>query len=1213
MNPTLMKYLTLSLLVLISLTTSAQVVTLDPANAGPDDPVTLLFNAAEGNGELKGADKVYLHHGIVTDAPNSQEWSHVIGNWGADDGVGLMSKVEGEEDLWKIDMTPSIRQYFEATETENIYRISAVFRSADGNTKGTLAPGTYGWGEVAGNGDFFINLNVESYLIINTPQEEVSFIKAGESLEIKASASGIATEIKLFIDSGSGFSEKSRVQGDSVLTYAYKPAASEHVVIKVTASLNGEMLEAISEHDVYVVNESAVAQLPGGMKKGINYHDQDPTKVTLVLEAPGKQFVYVTGGFNDWNLAHPDYQMKRTPDGELFWLELTGLTAGKEYLFQYQVNGETTIGDPYADKIADPWNDPYISSETYPDLLSYDRYAYGPASYLQTNQSAFQWASSETTWERPAVDHLVIYELLVRDFIGSHAYPDLIDTLSYLKKLGVQAIELMPVSEFEGNESWGYNPMYYFAPDKYYGTKDQLKQFIQAAHQMGMAVILDMVLNHAYGLNPMVRMYWNKQTNNVAADNPWFNEDYVGPYDWGYDFNHQSTYTQAFIDSVNTYWLKEYHFDGYRFDFTKGFTQNESNFDGYDQERIDVLKRMADVIWEEDQEAYIILEHWGSSSEEKELSDYGMKLWRNRVHSFYDVMAGNTSSGFSNLDETSHVTFVGSHDEERVAHQGLNNGISSSDGVYNVRDEVIMVERAKLVGAFNLMHPGPKMIWQFDELAYDISIDFNGRVGNKPLPWGTDGLGYYEDPLRRYVYDAYAGILDVRSKIGPGRLAGAQKSHTLNGQIRQLAFDTEGVDVIVIGNFGVAEGQLAAAFSETGDWFDYFSGEVLDVTQPNAMMTLAPGEWHLYTSERLSDGFPGVVEVAQTPVSVAPYPFKKDQEITITFDPAKASAAGTNGLQNASKVYMHAGVILANATTSDLTHVIGNLNDDGVGIMTQVNGKWEVTLTPANYFNVPDGQDIRKIGMYFRDAENVNLGKGFRDQLIYVDVLSSTPIVSIDPPAFTATDEITITFNAAAGNGELLNTSKVYMHASVDLNNTDTPWQTGWQWVVGNWGEDDGVGLMTRSTDNPSLYTITLVPKDYFGIVSSAFPKWVSVVFRSANGSIKGTAPAGVFENGIIHTNSDIFIENKGMYVLEVPPMMEVSLYPNPAVDRIFIRRSSANPVQVRIIDLSGKQYNLGTYQGDTIELSVSDWKSGIYIIQLQSTQGMETIRLLKQ
>jgi len=547
----------------------AQMVSISPATAGPEEPVTLTFDATQGNGELAGEDKVYIHLGVVTSSATGTDWNYVIGNWGEDDGVGLMTPVDGEPDKWEIEFTPTVRSYFGVPAGVNIFRISCVFRNADGSAKGTMAPGEYGWGTVSSNQDIYINLNAGNYVSITSPAGSTNFLDPGEELEISAIASSEVTSMKIWLDEGAGFDEKASVTSGTSISYTYAPAETLVLGIRVTATVNSEDLETEKMQNVVVLQETVVAGLPSGLRKGINYHDDNDTTVSLVLEAPGKEYVYVVGDFTEWNVLD-EYQMKVTPNGELFWVEISGLVPVQEYVFQYWMDEDVKVGDPYADKVADPWNDQYIPEEVYPDLPEYDRTEYQTATVLQTGQEEFQWAGSEITWQAPPVDNLIIYELLVRDFLKSHHYQDLIDTLLYLKQLGIDAIELMPVSEFEGNDSWGYNPSYYFAPDKYYGTKNDLKEFIQAAHQHGLAVILDMVLNHAYGQNAMLKMYFNESANKPTPDNPWFNEEYVGPYQWGYDFNHESEYTKAFVDSVNRYWLEEYHFDGFRFDFTKG-------------------------------------------------------------------------------------------------------------------------------------------------------------------------------------------------------------------------------------------------------------------------------------------------------------------------------------------------------------------------------------------------------------------------------------------------------------------------------------------------------------------------------------------------------------------------------------------------------------------------------------------------------------------
>ena len=81
----------------------------------------------------------------------------------------------------------------------------------------------------------------------------------------------------------------------------------------------------------------------------------------------------------------------------------------------------------------------------------------------------------------------------------------------------------MPVNEFEGNTSWGYNPSFYFAVDKYYGTKNDLRTFVDECHSQGMAVIIDLVLNHSFGQSPFYLLYKDAD-GKPSTDNPWYNQ-----------------------------------------------------------------------------------------------------------------------------------------------------------------------------------------------------------------------------------------------------------------------------------------------------------------------------------------------------------------------------------------------------------------------------------------------------------------------------------------------------------------------------------------------------------------------------------------------------------------------------------------------------------------------------------------------------------------
>jgi glycosidase len=1170
----------------------AQIISIDPVGASDNDAVTIIYDAGLGNQELAGESKIYMHHGVVTDRPDGTAWKYVKGNWGSDDGVGLMTRVEGQPGKWKISFNPNIRTYFNVPASEDIFRISCVFRSADGSKKGTIPPGEYGWGTVTSNFDIYINLDAGNYIQLDQPFNSYGIYNSNEKLTIRAIASSDVSEMKLWVNNGSGFETRAIISSGKNISYDYTITKTEEIGIKITAKINGVDLQVEKNYDVVLRKPNIEESRPVGTLQGVTYLP-DETSVRLCLLAPQKDYVYVVGDFSDWKVKE-DLQMKK--DGEFFWIDVKNLTPGKPYIYQYWISGGLQVADPYSHQIADPWNDKYIEPEIFPDLPEYRKEEWGIASVLQTGQTPYLWSSEESNWKRPNVDHLVIYELHIRDFLQSHSLKDLTDTLSYLKRLGVNAIELMPVNEFEGNDSWGYNPSFYFAVDKYYGTKNDLKKFIDIAHQQGLAVITDLVLNHSFGQSPMVQMYFDKLANKPAGNNPWFYREYVGPYEWGYDFNHDSQYTKNFVDDVNRFWINEFHFDGFRFDFTKGFTSSDFPFDGYNTSRIALLKRMADKIWEEDPESYVILEHWGWGNEEKELSDYGMKLWSNRSYDFVPSVVGKPDQGsFANMYADSHVSFFSSHDERRIAEHCLSEG--KSEQAYNIKSPQIMYERVKMAAVFTYLQPGPKMIWQFDELGYDIDINFNGRTGRKPFVWGEGSLTYYDDELRQYIYQTYQALLNLRKTITPEKLLFAAKDHKETGNLRKLSYTSHDFNLLVFGNFGLKEDSYIPKFTKQGTWYNYMTGDSIMIVNLNQSVTLKPGEWHIYSTNKYSNGFPGVVEFFDNPVSISPFPFTLDEEITITFDAKKASKKSSAGLVNANKVYMHSGIVPDSKKPGEWTNTVGSLQDDGIGQMiSKGNDIWEIKIKPRNYYSVPTTETVNLIGMYFRNETNSNYGYGFRNSVILTNVISSEPIVSITPPAFTASTPIRITYHADRGNKELLNESVVYMHSGVSKSDNQTPPISGWQNVIGNWGKDDGIGKMTK-VQGTNKWEISFTPADYYNLSEDDFPYWISAVFRSADGNIKGTGPEGPMPNGYISENLDFYLKN---YFEELTDTSSTSfmIYPNPCDDRIFFKNISSENLIMYVYDIKGVK--IGSRKILTSDgLDVSYLVPGLYILHI--------------
>ncbi|MFS2189899.1 alpha-amylase family glycosyl hydrolase [Mucilaginibacter sp. Mucisp84] len=598
--------------------------------------------------------------------------------------------------------------------------------------------------------------------------------------------------------------------------------------------------------------------LPAGAKDGVTFINSGKS-VIFNLYAPGKKSVSVIGDFNGWDVNDTKAVMNNTPDGKRWWLQIDNIDPATEYGYQFYIDKSLKVADPYTEKVLDPDNDSYISADTYPNLKKYPTgKTTGNVSVFQANQPAYTWKNNNFT--RPDKKNLVIYELLVRDFIDAHNYQTLTDTLKYLSNLGVNAIELMPFNEFEGNLSWGYNPSFYFAPDKYYGTKNALKAFIDECHSRGIAVIQDMVLNHSFGQSPMVQMYFNTTAGKPAANNPWYNVDPTHPYNVGYQFNHESADTKYFVKNVLKFWMTEYKIDGFRFDLSKGFTQvNYGTSDAavnawsqYDASRVAIWKDYNNYIKSIDNNNfYVILEHFAANQEEKELAGEGMMLWNNLNYNANEATMGwLTNSNFQGLFYDQHtftqpynlVGYFESHDEERL--QFKNESYGNAVGSYNVKDKNTGLAREEMAAAFLFSVPGPKMLWQFGELGYDVSINQGGRTSNKPIYWN-----YNTDPNRRHLYGVYAKMIKMKEKNAV--FASTNYTYDLAGPIKTIQLKDASANVEVVGNFDVVQQTGNISFPATGTWYDNIRKTSINVTSLPYSMTLQPGEYHVYSSVAL--------------------------------------------------------------------------------------------------------------------------------------------------------------------------------------------------------------------------------------------------------------------------------------------------------------------------------------------------------------------------
>jgi glycosidase len=809
---------------------SAQ-VTSNPALPNENKPVTITFDATQGTAGLKDyPGEIYAHTGVITDKSTSpSDWKYVIAGWSVNTPKAKLTRVTSN--TYSLEITPDIRTFYGVPSGETIKQMAFVFRSADQSKEG----------KATGGKDIFVNVYTEGLNVSISSPQRINVFEKNESFTFTASAS-VAADLKIYQDN-----QEIASQSGTTITknITIANAGSYWLKVKATQSTTTKRDSVF----VCIRETTPTATRPAGLLSGINYTDDQ--SATLVVYAPNKQHIFVTGDFNNW-VPENKYQMKK--DGDYFWLTLNDLTPKKEYIFQYLIDGKLKIADPYTDKVSDPYDDKYISSTIYPGLLPYpEGKASDRASYLQTAQTPYTWKN--TSYTIPATAKLSIYELLIRDFTSEKTYKAVQAKLDYLKRLGINTIELMPFIEFEGNSSWGYNPNFYFAPDKAYGTKNDLKDLIDECHKQGFIVIQDIVLNHANSSCPLVKMYWNDALNRPAADNPWFNQTSPNTvYSWGNDFNHESQATKDFVDRVNRYWLTEYKVDGFRFDFTKGFTNTPGDGGGYDASRIAILKRMADKIWEVNPKAIVILEHFATNSEEQELTTYsnGMLVWGNANASFSEAAMGYNESNKSDFNWASYqkrefqkpglVAYMESHDEERQMYKTLTYG--NSNASYNTKNLNTALERSQLTTAFFLSLAGPKMIWQFGELGYDISIDQNGRVGEKPVLWN-----YLDDSNRLKLFDVYSAMLRLRAQFDV--FTSGQETRSVNGATKKIQLTLADHNITLLGNFSMIDIPVTPGFQHTGTWYEFFSGNELSVTDVNTSVLLKPGEYRLYSDKKL--------------------------------------------------------------------------------------------------------------------------------------------------------------------------------------------------------------------------------------------------------------------------------------------------------------------------------------------------------------------------
>ncbi|UQD55898.1 alpha-amylase family glycosyl hydrolase [Flavobacterium sp. K5-23] len=864
-----MKKTILLILFFLSITAFAQqqtvTYTISPAAFEETTAITITINGNSINEAAWGVtgNALYMWAWAFDLNDTTQKGTPLNGSWAASDEASRFTYNVGNDTYTKT-ITPTT--YYNTT---GIGRIGFLIKAKDGT------------GDKKSQ-DILAEVGLFQVTLTSPSENSSVFINSGGSLSIAANNTGGNASYNL---KSNGFSINSNASTPSFAFNHTGILANQNYELEVTQGTT-----VITKKFSVIVNPNTVSQtMASGLLDGINYNTADATKATLVLDAPGKDFIYVAGSFNNWQPTTA-YSMKKDASTGKFWLELTGLTSGMNYTYQYWVVDETPIAnspklvktaDPYSTLVLSPFDDSGISAVNYPNLPAYPLGQDREVTVLKTGQTPYVWSASTTNFVKPEKEKLVVYELLVRDFDANRSYQNLIDRIDYFKNLKINAIELLPVMEYEGNESWGYNTSFHMALDKFYGTSDKLKEFVDLCHQNGIAVILDVALNHAFGRNPMVRMWMNDPDGDgwgsPTAENPYFNTVAKHSYSVGEDFNHQQPRTKNYVKRVIKHWIEEYKIDGFRWDLTKGFTQNAQGSDAltdqYQQDRVDVLKDYADYSWGLDPTHYTIFEHLGSDNEEQQWANYkinetpskGIMMWGKMTNEYNQLTMGyNSSNSIDRMNSAAHgftknrlMGYAESHDEERLMYKNLQYG-NTSNSAHNVKNVNVALSRMSALGAVSLLVPGPKMIWHFGELGMENSIFMcnNGSVNTdsdatagdckldtKPQPQWTGN--WLTNGSRNQIYNDWAKMITLKSTepvfLGTAVISSVN-TVTPNIKITNNTLAASQLkDVLILSNFDVSSQNVATGFPYTGTWYNLMDNTSFEVTNVNATISIPAG------------------------------------------------------------------------------------------------------------------------------------------------------------------------------------------------------------------------------------------------------------------------------------------------------------------------------------------------------------------------------------
>ena len=741
-------------LVMATLGAMAQIVTTTPPilqEASTNVVLTYHADSPLGNGGLKGlpaSTVVYAHIGVITNKSTSNsDWKYAP-SWGNNAAKYKLTYVSANTYTLNIG---DLRTYFGITDaSETIQKIALVFRTGDNSKEGKTASG----------GDIFVDV-----------------YPAGFQMQFSCDASSLVlsktTTINFTMVTSESASLDISLNGNSLgsttgtqLSQSYTFSSTGAYKVVATATKDGKTLtETIN---VAYPGTSDQQNYPGGVPK-MGYNRLDNGDVIFCLAAPNKKSVVLVPSWDNYQVLDKNIMHYQDYSGyRYFWTTVSGLTDDTWHPYYYIVDGTYKVADPYAHLVLDPYSDKWLSESIWPDSPKYPYDLFDDVVLAVYRHDSKPYSFS--AFNIPDHKNLTIYELLIRDFTGTVGKADANGTyaqttakIPYLKQLGVNAVELMPVMEFNGNNSWGYNTNFYMAPDKAYGSPTDLKNLINGLHEAGIAVILDIVFNQSDGLHPWYQIYGG--VNNNPFYNPTAPHDYSVLNDWN---QKNDLVRQQWRDVIN-FWMTEYNVDGFRFDLVKGLgTDYPSGTEAYNATRVQVMEDLNKVIVANKANGIHINENLASAKEENEMFANGGEMnWANVNNNSCQFAMGFASQ--SNLQRFlatndsrtafSTVSYAESHDEQRMNYKQIAYGAS---GIKGNSSSVLPAQMNRLGGVAiqMLLYPGAHMIWQFGELGDGQNTkksDGGNNTDPKIVVWN-----YLDNADRMSLHDTYMALCNLR-------------------------------------------------------------------------------------------------------------------------------------------------------------------------------------------------------------------------------------------------------------------------------------------------------------------------------------------------------------------------------------------------------------------------------------------------------------------